>query len=187
MQPHLIPFTGPGKRLDNVTGHVVHGPPYNPHLMIQQISPPFVFKQFRYVMNGRYTGELFLSYTMECQFRSAKTGKLTEQHGRWHFCNHIQAIKVFFDFDGRPDLAKKKWTLFRGTEGMDYMGRQIKVIPNADWLPNADGLGFTRCPLPFVPESQHAMRSLGWHHIYSSFPSTMDINEYESLPRITGQ
>ena len=121
--------------------------------MIQPNSHPFVFKQFRYVMNGRYTGELFLSYQMDCQFRSALTGKLTQTHGSWHFCNCIQAITAFFDFEGRPDQAKYKWTFFRGTEGMDYMGRQIKVIPNADWVWNADGTGFTRWPVPYVEEN----------------------------------
>ena len=110
MQPRInvIPFTGPGKRLDNVTGHIVHGPPYNPHLMIQPVSTPFVFKQFRYVMNGHYTGELFLSNEGDCQFRSARTGKLTERHGRWYFCNYIQAIKAYFDFEGKAKQAKYK-------------------------------------------------------------------------------
>ena len=161
MQPRLIPVTGPGKRLDNVTGHVVHGPPYNPHLMIQPVSPPFVFKQFRYVMNGHYTGELFLSYQMDCQFRSAKTGKLTEQHGRWHFCNHIQAIKAYFDFEGKAKQAEYKCTFFRGTEGIDYEGRQIKVIPNAVWVASADGPGCTRRPLPFVQENSPCYETPG--------------------------
>ena len=151
MQPHPIPFTGGGRRLDNVTGHVVHGPPYNPHLMIQPVSSPFIVKQFRYVMNGHYTGELFLSCQMDCQFRSARTGKLTQQHGRWHFCNHIQAIKAYFDFDGRQDEANFKWVFFRGTEGVDYRGREISVVPIAEWVRSDDMNVLVRHDTPFVP------------------------------------
>ena len=119
----------------------------------QAVSTPFVFKQFRYVMNGHYTGELFLSDKGDCQFRSARTGKLTERHGRWYYCNFIQAIKAYFDFEGKAKQAQYKWTFFRGTEGIDYEGRQIKVIPNAEWVSTPDGTGCIRCPIKFVEEN----------------------------------
>ena len=117
--------------------------------MIQPHSPPFVHRQFRYVMNGHYTGELFLSYQMDCQFRSALTGKLTQQHGRWHFCNHIQAIKAFYDFEESTEDAKLKWIFFRGTEGIDYAARQIKVVPTAEWKWNYEETAVVRSALPY--------------------------------------
>ena len=143
-------YTGPGRRIETVAGHIVHSPPHNPNLMIQPHSPPFVYKQFRYMMDGKYAGELFLSYTFECQFRSTDTGMISVQHGTWEYCSHIQAIKAFFDFEGSTQEAKFKWTFFRGTEGIDYAGRQIKVIPTADWKWNYELTAIVRKELPYL-------------------------------------
>ena len=102
-------------------------------------------------MDGVLTGELFLSSTMECRFRSARTSNTTPYRGAWQFCRRITAIKAYFDFDGRQDRANFKWTLFRGTEGVDYVGREICVFPIAEWVFNADMAGLVRHDTPFVP------------------------------------
>ena len=122
----------------------------NPNLLIQPYSfDPFVYKQYRYFLDGKYAGELFLSYTFECQFRSADTGMISVQHGTWEYCSHIQAIMAYFDFEGSTQEAKFKWTFIRGTEGIDYAGRQIKVIPNAYWVWNYKATALVRRELPY--------------------------------------
>ena len=40
--------------------------------------------------------------------------------------------------------------IFRGIEGMDYAGREIKVIPNAGWVWNADGSGLVRMEILYL-------------------------------------
>ena len=93
----------PVGRVETVAGHIVAAPPRSPLYLIQPYSPPFVYKQFRYWMDGVLTGELFLSCMMQCQFRSALTGYTTPYHGAWQFCRHVTAIKAYLDFDGRQD------------------------------------------------------------------------------------
>ena len=114
----INPSRDPVGRLETVAGHIV-AQPRSPLYLIQPYSPPFVYKQFRYWMDGVLTGELFLSHTYECQFRSALTGYTTPFHGTWQFCQHVTGIKYYFDFEGRHDKAKLKWVFFRGTEGVD--------------------------------------------------------------------
>ena len=104
--------------------------------LIQPDTTPFAYRQFRYFMNGGYTGELFLSANYKCQFRSSQTLQTTQDHGTWRFCNHIKGIVCHFDYAGRPDKARYKWTFFRGSEGIDYKCRQIYVYPVADWVWN---------------------------------------------------
>ena len=125
----------------------------NPNLLIQPICyDPFVYKQYRYFVDGTYAGELFLSYHFECMCRSVDSGGDSIQHGKWEYCSHIQAIKAHYDFEGNTAEAKFKWIFFRGTEGIDYAGRQIRVIPNADWKWNNDETSIVRCALPFHGE-----------------------------------
>ena len=90
-------------------------PPYNPHLMIQPNSPPFVHRQFRYVINGKYTGEPFFFIQDGLLVPFIRTDKLSQSHGTWQYCRHVTAIKAFFDFEGRHDNAKLKRVFFRGT------------------------------------------------------------------------
>ena len=119
----------PVGRVETVAGHTV-APPRSPLYLIQPYSPPFVYKQFRYWMDGVLTGELFLSCMMQCQLRSARTGTTTPYHGTWQYCRQITAINAYCDFDGRQDEANFKWAFFRGTEGVDYMGPRNQCRPN---------------------------------------------------------
>ena len=99
--------------------------------LIQPDTTPFAYRQFRYFMNGAYTGELFLSADYKCQFRSAISDRLSAHHGNWPFCNHITGIVCHFDFAGREEkLCISGHSFFRGTEKIDYKCRQIYVDPN---------------------------------------------------------
>ena len=126
----------------------------NPNLLIQPVSfDPFVYKQYRHFVDGQYTGELFFSYQFECMFRSIESGRVCVQHGRWEYCSHIQAIKAFYDFEESTEDAKLKWIFFRGTEGIDYAARQIRVVPTAEWKWNYDETHIVRSALPYPGDS----------------------------------
>ena len=117
-------------RVETIAGHITQGPPHSQFYLIQPNASPFAYKQFRYFMNGKYTGEVFLTTTYECKFRSALTNITTPWHGKWGFCKHCRGIKAYFDVKGRPDNAIYRWTFLRGIEGVDYMGRDIQVYSN---------------------------------------------------------
>ena len=122
----------------------------NPNYLIPPVCyDPFVYKQYRYFVDGKYAGELFFSYQVDCMFRSIESGAVSVQHGKWEYCSHIQAIMAFFDFEGSMQETKFKWRFIRGTEGIDYAGRQIKVIPNAYWVWNTKATALVRRELPY--------------------------------------
>ena len=101
----------------------------NPNLLIQPYSSPFVYKQFRYMLDWKSAGELFLSYTFECQFRSTDTGMIFVQHGTWEYCSHIQAIMPYFDFEGSTQEAKFKWTFSGALKGLTMRADKSKSYP----------------------------------------------------------
>ena len=111
----------------------------------------FDYKQFQYFMDGYYMGEFYLTVDMNCQFRPQRTGITSEPHGRWEYCTMIRAIKCKFDYAGDKKRAKYKWTFFRGRAGIDYLGRQIYVIPTAVWHKSATGVGAQRTELETSP------------------------------------
>ena len=144
----------------------------NPNYLIPPVCyDPFVYKQYRYFVDGKYAGELFFSYQVDCMFRSIESGAVSVQHGKWEYCSHIQAIMAFFDFEGSMQETKFKWRFIRGTEGIDYAGRQIIVIPNADWKWNTDETSIERCALPFHGDIPTGMPPGIWQAIHFQTPT----------------
>ena len=131
-------FTGALPTMNPMRVETIVGLPrdYSAFYLIQPDTTPFAYRQFRYFMNAEYTGELFLSADHKCQFRSALQDHENVDHGRWFYCKYIEGVVCQFDYANRPQLAKNKWTFFRGMEGIDYRMRQIYVIPVADWVWN---------------------------------------------------
>ena len=122
---------GPTNRLARVSLHVLQpAVAWRVQQDMDLLLPPgeeFLYKQFRYIMDGIYQGELRLSGDHRCHFNSARGPPgLNTFHGRWHYC-HNGGLKAYFDFGNRAHLAERKWTFLRGNIGSDYECREIMV------------------------------------------------------------
>ena len=146
---------GPTNRLARVSLHVLQpAVAWRVQQDMDLLLPPgeeFLYKQFRYIMDGIYQGELRLSGDHRCHFNSARGGpRLDTFHGMWHYC-HNGGLKAYFDFGNRAHLAERKWTFLRGHIGIDYEGREIVVYPNGTWVMGANRQAVLQPQLQLAP------------------------------------
>ena len=147
---------GPTNRLARVSLHVLQpAVAWRVQQDMDLLLPPgeeFLYKQFRYYMDGIYQGELRLSGNHKCHFNSARGGRHIDTfHGRWHYCQYNGGLKAYFDFGNDARLAQHKWTFLRGHVGIDYEGREIVVIPNGTWVMGANREAVLQPQLQLAP------------------------------------
>ena len=100
----------------------------------QPPSPaPVTVLEYKYFMDGRYTGTLFLKQPrQQCAWCSARTDITTAWHGEWHTFPSNTTVCIF-NFEGRAH-AITHTALFRDGRGNDYRGRAIQVVKINYWV-----------------------------------------------------
>ena len=69
-------------------------------------SLPVCVKQFRYIMNGMHTGDIFRHRGGRVQWHHKESGMQTPWHGEWFRTHDRSVIQAHFDFAGIEDKKK---------------------------------------------------------------------------------
>ena len=94
-----------------------------------QADRQLLVHEFRYRMNARDTGTLFMldgpGYGRLISWESATTGLRTKWHGNWVRTTPA-GFFLEFDFKGREHMADRKWAMVFTADAIEY-------VPNRTW------------------------------------------------------
>ena len=110
-------------------------------------------KVYKYFMNGRHMGHLYLHRDKRVQWHTQATNIKTDWHGEWYTTHNGRALKVHFDYAGvkhaTPNgLGYPKWTWLKDFDGIDYEGRWITIEFLSSYTSHDGGATFEEIPMP---------------------------------------
>ena len=111
-------------------------------------------KVYKYFMNGRATGHLYLNRNSKVLWHNQATNRRTEWHGEWHTTHNGRALNIHFDYDGirtdyygRPQMHFPKWTWIKDFDGIDYEGRWIAIEFVCNYTSHDGGQTYVQIPI----------------------------------------
>ena len=105
---------------------------------------------YKYVMNGRCTGHLYLNRNSTVLWHNKETDRTTGWHGDWYTTHDRRALKVHFDYGGRCNQQMRfpKWTWLKDYDGIDYEGRWIQIQFLTNFASHDGGQTYVPMPAP---------------------------------------